>query len=412
MKVLQIHGTDAPVGGGPIAMLRLHGGLRQAGVQSRILCPKTTRSDSVAIPYVPGTGRLRALTMRLGLNELHCLGSFKIPSLAAYAEADLLHMHCLHGGFFHYMALPMLTKTKPAVYTVHDMWPFTGHCCYSYNCDRWKNGCGKCPYPELPNEIRRDATGWEWKLKEWGYGRSNLTIVAPSTWIYRLAQQSMLKHLPIHHIPYGVDTDVYRPLDREMSRTALGIPPGKKVLLYIVRRMTPSHKASYNKGADVLAQAVRDLPAALRKETVLLLVGEGASAFASELDMTTIPLGFISSDHLKALVFSASDLFVFPTRADNLPLVLMESLACGTPAVSFDVGGVSDLVRPGITGLLAEPENAKQISERIVQLLEDGNLCDRMRRQCREIAVKEYSLDLYIDRHRALYRQALESIPA
>lgn len=412
MKVLQVHGTDAPVGGGPIAMLRLHDGLRKAGVQSRILCPKATRPESVSIPHVPGTGRLRALTMPLGLNELHCLGSLKVSSLDAYAEADLLHMHCLHGGFFHYLAVPALTKTKPAVYTVHDMWPFTGHCCYSFGCDRWKSGCGSCPYPNLPNEIRRDATSWEWKLKDWGYSRSNLTIVAPSRWLYGLAQESMLKRFPIHHIPYGVDTDVYRPFDREMSRAALGIPPGKKVLLYIVRRMNPSHKASYIKGADILAQALRDLPDTLRKATALLLVGDGGNALASELDMATVPLGFISNDHLKALAYSASDLFVFPTRADNLPLVLMESLACGTPAVSFDVGGVPDLLRPGVTGLLAEPENAKQLSERIVQLLEDEQLCDRLRRQCREIAVKEYSLDLYIDRHRALYQQILNPVSA
>ena len=84
-------------------------------------------------------------------------------------------------------------------------------------------------------------------------------------------------------------------------------------------------------------------------------------------------------------------------------------MACGTPAVAFKVGGVPELVRPGVTGLLAEPENAKQLAERIVQLLEDAHLCDRLRRQCREIAVKEYSLDLHIDRHVALYQQTLES---
>ena len=159
--------------------------------------------------------------------------------------------------------------------------------------------------PNLPNAIRRDATWWEWRLKDWAYRRSNLTFITPSTWMYDLARRSMLNRFPIHHIPHGVDTDVYPPLDREMSRTALGIPPGKKVLLYLARRMNPSHKASHIKGADVLAQALQELPSSLRNETVLLLVGEGANAFASELDITTIPLGFLSSDRLKAIVYSA-----------------------------------------------------------------------------------------------------------
>ena len=410
MKVLQLHATDAAIGGGSIAMLRLQEGLGKAGVKSRVLSLTTTNADSVTLPRARGEHRLRALTWRLGLNDLHCLGTFRIPNLSAYIEADLLHIHCLHSGFFNYLALPSLTKTKPAVYTLHDMWPFTGHCVHSFDCERWKNGCGRCPYPELPNAIRRDATWWEWKLKDWAYRRSNLTFVAPSRWMYELARQSMLRDFSIHHIPHGVDTEVYQPLDREMSRAALGIPPGKKVLLYLARRMNPSHKASYIKGADVLAQALRDLPSSLKKETVVLLVGEGAKAFAGEVDMTTIPLGFLSSDRLKAVVYSAADLFLFPSRAENFPLVLLESMACGIPTVAFRVGGVPELVRPGVTGVLAEPQDAKQFSTGVAGLLEDTALRAHLSVECRAIALKEYSLDLHIDRHVALYRQALESI--
>ena len=407
MKVLQLHATDAAIGGGSIAMLRLQEGMRRVGVKSRILCLNPTDTDSVAFPRARGESRLRTVTWRLGLNDLHCLGTFKIPTLSAYVDADLLHIHCLHSGFFNYLALPLLTKSKPAVYTLHDMWPFTGHCVHSFDCDRWKSGCGKCPYPEMPNAIRRDATWWEWRLKNWSYRRSNLTFVAPSRWLYELARQSMLNHFPIHHIPHGVDTEVYRPLDREMSRAALGIPAGKKVLLYLARRMNPSHKASYIKGADVLAQALRDLPASLRKDTVLLLVGEGANAFAGEVDMPTISLGFVSSDRLKAVVYSAADLFLFPSRAENFPLVLLESMACGTPSVAFRVGGVPELVRPGVTGLLAEPQDGKQFSAGVLRILEDTDLRAHLSVECRSIALKEYSLDLHIDRHVALYRQTL-----
>jgi glycosyltransferase involved in cell wall biosynthesis len=412
MKVLQIHGTDAAIGGGPIAMLRLQEGVRKAGVDSRILCVNPTQADSVAFPRVRGESRLRAFTWRLGLRELHCLSTFRIQTLNAYNEADVLHLHGLHGGFFNYLGVPWLTKSKPAVYTLHDMWPFTGHCVYSFDCNRWKNGCGRCPYPQLPNPIQRDATWLEWRLKAWGYRRSNVTVIAPSTWMHDLAQQSMLNHLPIVHIPHGVDTDAYRPLDQEKCRSALGIPNGKKVLLYIVRRMNPSHKAFYVKGGDLLVKALEEVPYPLRSEIVLLLLGEGSEDFARELNVTAIPLGFVSSDPLKAMAYCAADVFVYPTRADNSPLVLLESLACGTPVVSFNVGGVPDLVRPGQTGFLAEPENPKQLSERIAQVLEDGDLRARLSSVCRAIAVKEYPMDLHISRHVLLYRQALQSVHA
>ncbi len=409
VNVLQLHGTDSGAGGGPIAMLRLHEGLGKFGVQSQILCPRATRPDSVAIPHVLGTSRLRALTMKTGLNELHCLGSFKIPRMSAYTNTDLLHIHCLHGGFFHYLALPQLTRRKPAVYTLHDMWPFTGHCVYSLDCERWKSGCGECPYPEMPNDIRRDATRWEWKLKDSAYRQSKLTIVVPSTWMQRLASESMMRRFPIKYIPHGVDLELYRPLDQEMSRAALGITSGKRVLLYLVRRMNPSHKTSWIKGADVLVKALRELPSALKKETVLLLVGDGGEAFARGLDMGVISTGFVSSDRLKALAYSAADAFLFPSRADNAPLVLIETMACGTPTVAFNVGGVSDMVRPGVTGLLADPEDHKQFAARIVELLENTPLRAHMRLQARAIAEKEYPLDLYVERHAALYREVLAS---
>jgi glycosyltransferase involved in cell wall biosynthesis len=152
------------------------------------------------------------------------------------------------------------------------------------------------------------------------------------------------------------------------------------------------------------------MPPLLKRDTLLLLVGEGADAFADEVDMATIPLGFMSSDRLKALVYSAADLFLFPSRAENFPLVLLESMACGTPSVAFRVGGVPELVREGVTGLLADPNDAKQFSANIVRLLEDRDLRRHMGVQCRAIALEEYTLGLHIDRHVALYQESLKSV--
>jgi len=412
MKILHIHNTDSPNGGGSIAMLRLQKGLREAGIQSNILSVAPTSEDSIPIPWVRGESRLRALTSRLGFCELHCLGSFNIPKLAAYDEASLLHIHCLHGGFFNYLALPKLTRGKPTIYTLHDMWPFTGHCVCSFDCERWKTGCGRCPYLDMPNAIPRDVSRWEWKLKDWSYRRSNLTVVAPSTWIQQKAKQSMLSRFRIEHIPFGIDIDVYRPQDRQMSRVALGLKGWRYVLFYMVRGMSASDKVSHIKGADLLVRALRELPASLRSETVLMLAGEGGEAIAREVSMKTVCLGFVSDERLKTMAYSAADLFVYPTRADNSPLVTIESLACGTPVVSFNVGGVPDMVRPGITGALAEPEDYKQLAVNIIEFLEDEHLRDRLSRQCREIAVKEYSLDIFLNRHIALYQQTVAAVEA
>src|SRR6266850_1116891 len=137
MRVLLVSPYDYGRGGGPIAMYRLHQGLRKAGVDSKLLCKykKLESSESVAIPHSFLSSRLESrlgqLTSRFGLNDIHCLSTFKIQRLRAYQEADLLDFHCIHSGYFNYLALPSLTAHKLAVLTLHDMWPLTGHCMVS-----------------------------------------------------------------------------------------------------------------------------------------------------------------------------------------------------------------------------------------------------------------------------------------
>jgi glycosyltransferase involved in cell wall biosynthesis len=244
----------------------------------------------------------------------------------------------------------------------------------------------------------------EWKFKNWVYSRSNVAIVAPSTWLNKQAGQSMLNRFPVHHIPYGIDTEVYQPLDPKQCRSMLGIPSGKKVLMFSALSLK-----DYRKGGDLLLKVLQLFPDSLKAETVLLLVGAGGQAIAEAVGIQTLCLGYIDNDRLKAIAYSAADLYVQPTRADNLPLVLQESMACGTPLVSFRVGGVPDLVRPGITGYLAEPENARDLCDGIIQLLEDEPRRNYMGEQCRAITLKEYSLELQSRRYIKLYHQLLEN---
>ncbi|MEO1377737.1 MAG: glycosyltransferase, partial [Cyanobacteria bacterium J06635_10] len=330
------------------------------------------------------------------------VNSFNIKNHNFYQEADILNCHILHSGYFNYLAIPSLTKNKPAVFTLHDMWSFTGHCAYSYDCDRWKIGCGKCPYPNTYPAVPRDNTRLEWKLKNWVYARSNLSIVAPSNWLVEQAKQSMLNSLPIYHIPYGLDTQAYQPLDSEQCRFVLGVPPNKKVLMFGAESLKDSRK-----GGDLLVKALSSLPESLKAETILLTLGHGGESISETVGMANLNLGYVSSDRLKSIAFSAADLFVFPTRADNLPLILQESLACGTPIVSFKVGGVPDLVRPGITGYLASPEDANDFCNGIVQLLEDQNLRHSMSKNCRAIAVEEYPLEGQTQKYIDLYKKIL-----
>ena len=408
MKVLQINYSDYGRGGGAsIAMHRLYTGLKNAGIDCKILSAIKTLNSPDSSQIVRShrlENILKKITSGNGLNYINHISSFKIKNNRFYQQADIFNCHILHSGYFNYLAIPSLSKNKPVVFTLHDMWSFTGHCAYSYDCERWKIGCGKCPYPNNYPAITKDNTSLEWKLKNWVYNHSNLSIVAPSNWLVEQAKQSMLSSLPIHHIPYGIDTQAYHPLDTEQCRSVLGIPPDKKVLMFGAESLKDSRK-----GGDLLVKALSKLPESLKAQTILLTLGHDSESLAQTVGMKCLSLGYVSSDRLKSIAFSAADLFVFPTRADNLPLILQESMACGTPMVSFKVGGVPDLVRPGITGYLANPEDANDFCNGIIQLLQDKDARDCMSHNCREIALEEYALETQTEKYIQMYQEILKN---
>jgi len=407
IKVLHLWSWDSPRigGGGAASMYRLHTDLRKAGIESKILCDhKTTQSTNVI--KIPRWTKImdwpiKLLTIPLGLNDIHRISSFLIKRYNAYIEAEILHFHGVH-GFINYLALPSLTKSKSSVFTLHDMWCLTGHCAISYDCDRWKIGCGNCPYLDTIPPVFRDATHIEWKLKEGVYNHSNLTIVTPSKWLTENAKQSLLSHFPIYHIPDGVDMETFKPLDSDHCRSLLGIPQSKKVLMFAAVELN-----QFNKGGDLLLEAIKNLPLSLKREIILLLLGNKGEAIVKATDLHSINLGYVSDDRLKAIAYSAADVFVLPTRAEAFGLVALESMACGTPVTSFRVGGLTDIIRPGITGYLAEPENAKDLSDDIAHLLNDQYLRSNMGHMSREIAQNEFSSELKTKRYIELYNQTL-----
>lgn len=407
-KVLHLWKGDSPAvaGGGAGSMQRLHLNLRKAGIDSRILCEYKT-SNSPYIDVKPLPSRLESVlgrfTSAVGLNDIHRISSWRLVNHPSFREAEVVNLHGIHSGFLSYLALPRITAAKPTVFTLRDMWSLTGHCAFFFNCERWKNGCGHCPGMHYYPPVKRDATRWEWKLKKWAYAHSNLTLVALSRWGAEQARQGILNRFPIHHIPNGIDSAAFTPLDSERCKYALGIPPGKKVILFAATSLI-----SLQKGGDLVLRTLEALPLSLRSEIIFLTFGRQGQQLTAGLDLQAVHLGYVDSIRLKAAAFSAADLFLFPSRAETFGQVILESLACGTPVVSHDTGPLSELVRHGHTGYLAAAEDTDEMSVAIVKLLEDKPLREQMMRNCRQVVKEEYSLELEAQRYINLYENVLQ----
>jgi glycosyltransferase involved in cell wall biosynthesis len=408
MRVLHISTWDN-LGGSGRSAYRLHTGLKALGVQSRMLVGfQCTGADDVRVIGGPVLGRLdRAcggLIDRAGLQYLGYPASLFMTRLRWVREADVIQLFNTHGGYFSHLALGRLSHFRPVVWRLSDMWAVTGHCGYSYECERWRTGCGECPhlaeYPRLP----LDTTALLWRVKRRVYDRSRLTIVAPSHWMAGIARESpLLRRFPVRIIPNGVDTQLYHPVPKAAARRALGIDAGARVVLFSANAIGLARKGgAYVEDAmrRVWAEGVRDL--------TLLIVGEGAGAREPAVPFPTKVIGAVREERRMALAYAAADTFVLPTLAENLPNAILESMACGTPVVAFDVGGVSDAVRHLETGYLAVLGDSTDLAKGIRLLVEDTGLAEKLQVRCREVAENEYPLELQARRFVELYRDVID----
>jgi glycosyltransferase involved in cell wall biosynthesis len=338
-----------------------------------------------------------AVLDRASLQYVLYPSSFGVAADPWFRGADVLQLYNTHGSYFSHTALPFLSRRRPVVWRLSDMWAFTGHVAYSYECERWRNGCGDCPYVHEYPALWRDTTRTLWRIKRRAYSRSRISVVAPSRWLARLAEESpLLGRFPVRVIPNGVDLDRFRPMDRSAARARLGLDPAARVVLFSAPNL-----ADRRKGGAILAAAL-ELLGDLEFEMVV------AGAFdAGAFPRPVRRLGRFEDDEALAASYVAADVFVLPTLAENLPNAIVESMACGTPCVSSDVGGVPDAVRHLETGFLAQPGDAAGLAQGIRTVLEDGDLRNRLGRRCREVAETEYSRTLEATRFADLYDEVL-----
>jgi glycosyltransferase involved in cell wall biosynthesis len=420
MRVCHIATRDV-VGGAAIAAYRLHAGLNQIGVASQMLVDWKASADHSVHALRRNWSRLAGLrarpvnwrikrdfnryrrtalpTLELLTDDRNARGG---DVVAALPSAEVYNLHWVSGLIDYRQFFSSLRAGQPLVWTLHDMNPFTGGCHYAFECERHQLGCGSCP--QLGSNDGSDLTAQIHARKTMAFSRvspDRMRVVAPSRWLAAQARQSKLfRRFDVAHVPYGIETDVFRPHDKSLAREVLDLPSGHRILLFVAQDLK-----NHRKGFDLLAKALQEA----RCDKPILLVSAGTAGSIEICGGRHRSLGDVNSPRLMSLVYSASDLLVCPTRADNLPNVVLEAMSCGTPVVGFDVGGVPDMIRPGLTGLLAPAEDVRALREAIETLLNDDALRARLSEACRKVAVEEYALSIQARRYQAIYDDLIEA---
>jgi glycosyltransferase involved in cell wall biosynthesis len=277
------------------------------------------------------------------------------------------------------------------------MWSFTGRCAYRFDCQKHLTGCdATCPtadeYPRVQPHLIRDE--WE-RRRDLFRSTPGLVAVTPSRWLADEARAGLWAGHRVEVIPNGLPLEVFHPVERGLARAALGLPSDRPVLV-----VAAQHLGDRRKGGHLLSAA---LPLVAHRPLTVLTLGEGRPP-ATGTGIETVGLGYVTSDRLKALAYSAADVFVHPAPADNLPNVLLEALACGTPAVGFAVGGMPDVIRPGVSGWLAPEPTAAALARAITEALGELAAGADYRPRCRDLAEREYAQHTQAERYLALFR--------
>jgi glycosyltransferase involved in cell wall biosynthesis len=413
MKILHLNTFDIE-GGAAKAAWRLHQGLRELGTDSRILVQTKTSGDYTV--YERDTDLARWLGKYRPLLEIlptlpywsrpptHWATEWMPTRIIQQIERlkpDVIHLHWVCRGF---MSIPDIGKlTQPIIWTLHDSWAFTGGCHVPGNCALYKKECGMCP--QLDSAQPDDLSRWIWARKNKYWAHQPFTIVTPSHWLAECSQNSsLLGHCRTEVIPNGIDTALYHPIPKQKAREALTLPQNRKFVLISAMNAT----LDLNKGFRHLESALQQLAASGWKDKIeLLVVGQTAP---SEPVNTGVPvrfLGVLKDETAMRQVYSAADVTVSSSIQENLPNSIMESMACGTPVVAFNVGGIPQLIDHNVNGYLATPFESSDLAEGIRMILSDDAhrllLSDRARTKIETT----FDSGIITRQYQALYKELL-----
>jgi glycosyltransferase involved in cell wall biosynthesis len=424
LKILHICTIDR--GGAAQASIRLHRGLLGMGVDSQVLVKRKLKNHPNVFKFYPASS-LAKRVLRLGHQVASKTGltngpflsrmertqdllkkslpqeieyfsfpatGLDITSSPLYKRADIVNLHWV-SGFIDYPTFFRKNK-KPLVWTIHDMEPFSGGLHYeSYKALSQNGKPIKFDLPaNLLEVLQANLDIKSRALKNVG----SLTVVSPSRWLAEKSVNSSLFGKYTHlNIPYGVDTNTFRPRDKRFSRDFFDLPQDIPIFLFVSDRVE-----TFRKGFSLLSSAIEAIET---RDFLLCSVGYSSQDTVHE---KVRAMGRIEDERLMSLLYSSADAFIIPSIEDNLPNTVIEALACGTPVIGFSTGGIPDMVENSVNGYLSEDISVSGLGKLLVKFLETKHCFDRT--EISRVAAAKYNLSVQAERYANLYHNIYSGV--
>jgi glycosyltransferase involved in cell wall biosynthesis len=424
LKILLLN-TDDFTGGAAIACRRLLKALRtHTDVQAQMLVQESKSGQEGVVQLNNSWISQKKAFLRFVAERLYFLFSEKskevrfsfnpakfgtdISDNQYVTDSDIVHLHWINFGFLSIDSIKKLAQTqKPIVWTLHDMWAFTGGCHHSRECENYQKTCGNCEQ-FLKNPSSNDLSNQIWIAKMNAFSGANLTIITCSQWLGNRAKKSSLfQNIRVESIPNPIDAQVFQPMDKTLARKAFNLSENKKYILFAAMRVD-----AVGKGFTYFQNALSILDVRLsniehqESDIEIIIFGQAQVSDFESLPFKVNMLGRLSDLETIAKAYSAASVFVIPSLEENLPNTIMESMACGTPVVGFDVGGIPEMIEHQTTGYLSKYKSAEDLANGIYWTLYQSDyqsLCENSRKKILE----NYSEEVVVERYKKVYKSLL-----
>jgi glycosyltransferase involved in cell wall biosynthesis len=410
MKILFVN-TNEKSGGAAVASKRLFEVLRKKNIDCEMFVQKKeTDNKNVLVNDYFGSKLFSNIRKVLERTKIKSFGiqndNFSISKINSFnyklineKKPDLVHLHWINNGF---LSIEDISKIKaPIVWTLHDMWAFTGGCHYSDTCERYKKDCGKCPLlnlndsVDLSNKILTEKKGL-WRNK-------NINIVSLNNWMKNCVKKSSLfKNNDVCIISNTLNLDIFFPKNKLNSRKKFGLSKNKKIILF----GAVNAKSDKRKGFVFLEKALKSIPKNVAKNFEAVVFGSSEKNFCLENGLKINFIGKIDSEKKISGLYSCADVFVLPSLEDNLPNTVLEALSCGTPVVAFNIGGVPDMVDHKKNGYLAKPKDFNDLKKGLLWVLNNKDYSS-LSKNARKKIIKEFNPNKITNQYIKLYKKIL-----
>ena len=398
-------------GGAGRAAYALHRAMVDSGLDSSMRVARTSNADETVRAGSDLRFRVaNALEHRLWSLQTSPIVTWRSPAVFGSCgareinggTADVVNIHWATDGLLSIREIGRIAK--PIVWSVYDMWPFSGSEHYGTDIPqaRWRTGYTRRNRPKDEHGLDLDRLTWERKSKWWARARH---VVAASSWMRRAIEQSALMHdWPTHLIPHVIDCDAFSPMDMREARLSLGLPQAVPLVLFLASAGINDHR----KGWDLLDEALMKVRVSV-PDVEVVIVGPTADGYSPVSGVPIHWRGTVQGNEALRLHYSAANVTAVPSREDNMPLTAMEAQSCGRPVVAFNLGGLPDIVDHEQSGYLAEPLDPQSLAEGLNHVLADEHRAGRWADHARTRALATWSRPVVTSAYQQVFQAAISA---